>query len=225
MERKFTFSSGEYYHIYNRGVDKRTIFESAEEYRRFLMLLYLCNSNNHVDINELLLEGRSFLDVLGVDTGNDITALGAHVLMPNHFHLLIKETMEGGLSKFIGKVSTGYSMYFNKKHDRSGSLFQGRFQAKHIQNDEYLKYMFAYTHLNPVKLIEPNWKETGIKNKLVAQKFLNNYSYSSYFDYVGIQRLEQKILNKKAFPNYFNKAKDFNSFIFDWLSYRDNENP
>ena len=222
MERKFTFSVGEYYHVYNRGVDKRTIFESTDEYRRFLTLLYLCNSTQSVNISELE-KRRSLYEMCGTDTGDDITALGAHVSMPNHFHLLAKETVEGGLSKFIGKVSTGYSMYFNKKHNRSGSLFQGRFQAKHIQNDEYLKYIFAYTHLNPIKLIEPNWKESGIKNKLVAQDFLSRYSYSSYFDYIGIQRLEQKILNKKAFPNYFNKVKDFNDFILDWLSYRDDK--
>ncbi|MDP3764232.1 MAG: transposase [bacterium] len=221
MQRKFTFSVGEYYHIYNRGVDKRTIFESTGEYRRFLMLLYLCNNNDRVDINELLLEGRSFPDIFDVNTGDDITALGAHVLMPNHFHLLARETVEGGLSKFMGKVSTGYSMYFNKRHDRSGSLFQGRFQAKHIERDEYLKYIFAYTHLNSIKLIEPNWKETGIKNKLAAQNFLNGYNYSSYLDYVGVQRLEQKIINKKAFPDYFDGVKDFDDFILDWLSYKD----
>lgn len=224
MERKFVFSVGEYYHVYNRGVDKRIIFESMGEYKRFLMLLYLCNSNNHVDINKLLLEGRSFLDILSLDTGEGITALGAYVLMPNHFHLLARETMNGGLSKFMGKVSTGYSMYFNKKHNRSGSLFQGRFQAKHVKKDEYLRYIFAYIHLNPVKLLEPNWKENGIKNKLVAQKFLDSYSYSSYFDHTGIRRLEQKILDKKAFPNYFNEAKDFDDFISDWLSYRKSEN-
>ncbi|MBI4118697.1 MAG: transposase [Parcubacteria group bacterium] len=224
MERGFDFSLDEYYHIYNRGVDKRFIFGSDMDYRRFLMLLYLCNSNNPVDIAEHIQEGRSFRDILSIDTGDLITALGAYVLMPNHFHLLVKETEVGGVSKFMGKVSTGYSMYFNKKYERDGSLFQSRFQAKHISKDEYLKYVFAYIHLNPIKLIESNWKEIGIKNSFAAQKFLSDYSYSSYFDYIGIERLERKILNTEVFPDYFGSKRIFKDFVFDWLSYKNNEN-
>lgn len=222
MERGFTFSVGEYYHIYSRGVDKRTIFESDDDYRRFLILLYLCNSTNPVDINELFLEGRSFLEIWSIDTGKDIVALGAYVLMPNHFHILVKEVIEDGVSRFMRKILTGYSMYFNKKYDRSGSLFQGRFQARHIKTDEYLKYIFAYIHLNPVKLLEPNWKETGIKEKSAAQRFLSSYKYSSYLDYIGVQRQERKILNIKDFPDYFDKENPFDDFIFYWLSYKDN---
>ena len=91
--------------------------------------------------------------------------------MPNHFHILVKEKIENGISKFMGKLTTGYSMYFNKRYDRTGSLFQGVFKSVHADSDEYLKYLFAYIHLNPIKLINPEWKENGIKDKNRANAF------------------------------------------------------
>src|SRR3989338_5483185 len=101
--------------------------------------------------------------------------------MPNHFHLLLKEIEMGGISQFMGKLSTAYSMYFNKKYERTGSLFEGRFKSSRIANDNYLHYLFAYIHLNPIKLIEPMWKEKGINDFARAKEFLGRYNYSSYF--------------------------------------------
>ncbi len=219
MQRQFSFSVGEYYHLYNRGIDKRDIFNDTSDYNRFLLLLYLCNSGDRVDICNLFKEGQSFYKILGIDRGDDIVSIGVYVLMPNHFHILVKEISEGGISKFMGKLLTGYSMYFNKKYHRNGSLFGARFKATHANLDEYLKYLFSYIHLNPIKLIDSNWKENGISNKGSAERYLANYKYSSYLDYLGTQRLENKLLNINHFPKYFNSSKDFNMFIQDWLSF------
>jgi len=221
MRRSFIFSEGEYYHLYNRGVDKRNIFEDDHDYNRFILLLYLCNSNNPVDIGNLFTEGRSFSDVLCLNKGRNIVAIGSYVLMPNHFHILIKEITDGGVSKFMGKLLTGYSMYFNGKHGRSGSLFEGRFRATHVDKNEYLKYLFTYIHLNPVKLIEPNWKEVGVINKETVRKHLNSYKYSSYLDYINESRLEHKVLDKNSFPDYFSFGCGFTDFVEDWLAYKD----
>jgi len=141
--------------------------------------------------------------------------------MANHFHLLITQFEDNNISNFIQKLSTSYSMYFNKKYKRTGSLFEGKFKAQHIGIDRYLKYMFSYVHLNPVKLIQKDWKEKGIKNKKEVLEHLNEYHYSSYLDYVGIQRIQNKILNIKSFPKYFSDKKSFLDEIFEWLNYKE----
>lgn len=216
MERKFTFAVGEYYHIYNRGVDKRNIFTTSDDYIRFHKMLHVANGTKPVSYK--LIRG---LPLDKIDKGENFVAIGAYCVMPNHFHILAKEIVEGGMSTFMAKLSTGYSMYFNKKYDRTGSLFQGTFKATHVDNDEYLKYLFAYIHLNPVKLIESTWKETGIQDKKKAAKYLADYKHSSYADYMGQDREEKLILTKKEFPEYFTDSKDFSEYISDWLNYAD----
>ncbi|MDO8520863.1 MAG: transposase [bacterium] len=218
MFRKIIFSIGEYYHVYNRGVDKRNIFLTNNDRERFLRLLYLSNGKNPYVFR--LVEGLPLHDI---DVGEKIVAIGAYVLMPNHFHILVKEITEGGLSIFMEKFTTGYSMYFNKKNKRVGTLFQGRFKAEHVDRDEYLKYLFAYIHLNPVKLLEPKWKEEGIRESKKAQQYLRNFRYSSYQDYVGIDREEQLILSTKDFPEYFEKTADFKEYLMDWLEFSADE--
>ena len=219
MQRKSKFSIGEDYHIYNRGTDKRAIFTEPHNFQRFMALLYACNSTESVNISDYFKKGRTFLEVFDVDRPDTLVEIGAYCLMPNHFHLLVREKSEGGISKFMKKLSTGYSMYFNKKNERVGSLFETKFKAKHVDTDEYLKYLFAYIHLNPVKLIDAEWKENGISNRIVAKEHLAKYTYSSYLEYLGSLRKEWKILNRTAFPEYFTDPHDFEGFIEDWVNY------
>jgi putative transposase len=217
MERKFKFSEGEYYHIYSRGVEKREIFLDNNDKERFLRLLFLANSKKPVRFTDF--KNLSYSEI---DRGELRTAIGAFCLMPNHFHLLVRETKEGGISAFMGKLLTAYSMYFNKKNERTGSLFEGAFRAEHVDGDNYLKYLFAYIHLNPVKLIEPDWKESGIQDKEAALKYLGKYHYSSYNEYIGVGCEEGKIISREIFPEYFAEPKDFNEFVNDWLEYKEN---
>ena len=214
MERKIKFAPEEYFHIYNRGTDKRTIFENKNDYERFLESLYLFNS---VEKGVLRLVPKK--DRFTYDREETIVDIGAYCLMPNHFHLLIRAKVDGGVSSFMGKLQTAYSMYFNKRYGRSGSLFQGPFKAEHVKRDEYLKYLFSYIHLNPIKIIDFRWKEKGINDVFQSEKFLKSYKNSSYLDYITKDRVEAKLLNKKAFPEYFNTKKDFKNFINFWLSF------
>lgn len=213
--RNVTFSIDEYYHIYNRGTDKRTIFLDDEDKERFMKLLFVANGSQPFVFRDFP-KGLSYLEI---DRGEAIVAIGAYCLMPNHFHLLIKETTEGGISRFISRVLTSYSSYFNKKYKRTGTLFEGAFKARHTDTDEYLKYLFAYIHLNPVKIIDPEWKKNGIVDRDGAKRYLTNYAYSSYPEYMGISRKEWKILNRESFPGYFSEQQEFEEFVNDWLSF------
>jgi putative transposase len=141
--------------------------------------------------------------------------------MPNHFHLLIKENKENGIAIFMQKLLTSYSMYFNFKYHRKGSLFEGPFKAKHLDYDQCLKYQFTYIHLNPIGIIESGWKEKNISNKKKGKLFLNNYKYSSYLDYCGPERPEGNILNKGAFPEYFETDVDFQEMITEWMNFKE----
>jgi putative transposase len=135
----------------------------------------------------------------------------------------VKEITEGGITQFMEKLGTAYSMYFNKRGKRTGFLFEGNFKAEHVDRDEYLKYLYAYIHLNPVKLIEPEWKEEGIHDLAKAKKYLEGYRYSSYEDYAMEKREESAILSPKEFPEYFEEVGEFKDFVDEWLLYKKEE--
>jgi len=211
---------GEIYHIYNRGVDKRIIFLDEHDHRRFMALLYLCNSANPVDMRALLSKGLPFADIFSVDKGEEIVHIGAYCLMPNHFHILVRERVPGGATRFMEKLSTAYSMYFNRRYERTGRLFEGPFKSRHIDTEPYLNWVFSYIHLNPVKLIDSNWKESGISDPEKACGFMKNYMYSSYYDYFVEDRPESAILSKDSFPEHFARMNDFGELVQE---FRNNE--
>jgi putative transposase len=212
-----------FYHVYNRGTDHRIIFQDEQDYKRFIIMLYLCNSTSSINLRDYFDEGKTLVDMFEVQQGERIVDIGGYCLMPNHFHLILHERMERGISLFMQKISTGYTMYFNKINKRTGGLFQGKFQAKHADTDEYLKYLFAYVHLNPVKLIDLKWKDKGISDLQKAKEYLETYRYSSYHDFLGKKRTERKILNTNVFPKYFTTERDFEEYIHDWLHYDEKE--
>ncbi len=212
MERKTVFSVDEYYHIYDRGVDKRIIFIDDYDRDRFVKLLFVSNGTRSFVYRDI--QNRPLSEI---DTGPRLVVIGAYCLMPNHFHFLVREIVDGGISKFMGKLLTSYSSYFNKRHGRTGRLFEGTFKAEHVFYDGYLKYLFSYIHLNPIKLIQKDWKEKGIRNKSAAVKYLNNYQYSSYIEYSTGSVDGSLILSKNAFPEYFTDIADMETEVVEWL--------
>jgi putative transposase len=221
MNRKIRFAPGEYYHLYNRGTEKRTVFLDQTDYRRFLNLLFLCNGELGINMRELLKQAREFEELFEVDREKPLVAIGAYCLMPNHFHILVKELEEGGTSKFMQKLTTAYTMYFNTRRHRVGSLFQGTFKAEQVGKDQYLKYLYSYVHLNPVKLFDRGWKSRKLRSVHNAEMFIAEYSYSSYRDYakIGLPRPTKKILTPKEFPAYFRSATDFKNMHREWLNF------
>lgn len=221
MERKISFVEGEYYHIYNRGVDKRTIFLNKNDYKRFILLLHVLNTNENLKVRDLL-RVNSFDELLAIKNKTPLVAVGAYCLMPNHFHLLLTPLVKGGISKFMLKLQTSYSMYFNIKNERSGALFQGAFKSQHLDNDEYLKYIYSYIHLNPAKLKDKNWIESGPKDRAQLKEFVLSYEHSSIGEYT---RNEFLIINTDPFPDYkklYKSEKEyFESMIDDWINYKE----
>ena len=216
--RKINLVQGEYYHIYNRGNSKQKIFHDKEDYLRFISLLYISNTSENFNLYDLARDPN--FDIYDLERKNLLVNIGAYCLMPNHFHILITQIEENGISKFMQKLGTAYSMYYNKKYERTGGLFEGKFKSQHLDTDRYLKYIFSYIHLNPIKLIQKDWKEKGIKNIKEAIDYLNKYTYSSCLDFLGEKRVQNKILNTESFPKYFPNKASFIEEILEWLTLR-----
>ncbi len=215
MQRYIDFAPGEYYHVYNRGVDKRLIYLDESDRERMIKLLYVSNSTKPFVFRNIQQKPLHDID------REPLVAIGAYCLMPNHFHILVKELADGGVTSFMEKLSTAYSMYFNVRNQRKGFLFESNFKATHVNDDEYLKYLYAYIHLNPVKLIDKDWKEHGIQDMKATRRYLDSYRHSSYLDYTGVEREEGAILTPQEFPDYFAEAGEFDTYVQDWLAYRE----
>jgi len=186
--RRTPFAPNEWYHCFTRGVDKRTVFEDEADFNRFTELLYLANSSETIDRGRI--QHLAHANIFSVPRGDTFVSIGAYCLMGNHPHLLIRENKEGGISKFMHKVFTGYTMYFNIKRKRVGNLFVTPFRSKHINDDTYLKRVTQYIHLNPAEVFESGWKGGGAKNLRSLEKKLLEYPYSSMQDYFGTEKLK-----------------------------------
>jgi putative transposase len=216
--RTINLVPNEYYHIYNRGNSRQKIFLSTNDYDRFTKLLFLSNSVHSFNIRDLGAQ-----NIFEVDRERQLVNILSYCLMPNHFHILLTPLEEGGVSRFMLKLGTSYSMYFNKKNTRSGALFEGPFKSEFVHDDTYFKYLFAYIHLNPVKLIDKDWKIHGLKDKAASMTYLHSYKYSSLPDYLaesGSERDRCVIIDRDLYGELFHRKEVVLDELGDWLSYR-----
>ena len=197
MPRKNTVRQdveGGFYHIYNRGVNKGEIFKDKKDYLVFLRFLkeYLLPPS-HKDLKVL----QGFNPRRRPINCHDLVELLAFCLIPNHFHLFVRQLKSGGVSEFMRVLATNYSMYFNYRHKRVGPLFQGNYKSVLIQNEPYFVYITKYIHMNPA----------GIITKVKPSQELKEYSYSSYPNYLGMAKADW--LNTKIILEIFQKnSKD-----------------
>jgi len=202
------FAPSEWYHCYSRGIDKRIVFENVSDYQRFISLLYLTNTTTTLHRSNL--KNLKYDELFTVPRNEPLVDIGAYALMPNHFHLLLYEKRGGGISTFMQKLGTAYTMYFNIKRERSGGLFTKPFRARHISDDNYFQYVIDYIHLNPLELFGSGLKKytpmsrRRLENKLVTK--LKAYPFSSLPDFNGILRPNKTILGKEVFEIYQNKT-------------------
>lgn len=191
------------YHVYNRGVEKRDIFLDRDDYLTFLHLLKTALMPPEIPqftekASQRLLQGSTLkwtVERLRKNFYGKID-LFCYNLMPNHYHFLLKQIQKTSITEFIHSISTTYCMYFNKKHQRVGSLFQGIFKAVDVAEDNYLIWLSRYIHRN--------------------HDDFQNYPYSSYADYLG--KRNTPWLNKKFILDYFeshlkSQEKNYQTFV------------
>lgn len=224
--RKIKFVKDHIYHIFNRGVEKRDIFLIDADRWRFLQGLFLFNdqdnSANLLWQLEREKKGRMNFTILKEFIANNrnnrkpLVRIMADCLMPNHFHLLVQEIEDNGISRFMHKFGVGYAKYFNKKYDRVGSLFQGRFKAVPVEKELHLQYLVAYINaVNPGQLIEPELKEKGIKDVDVLMRFAREYPWSTHQEYLGTR--ESVIIEKGIVGEFFSSPAKYEAFVRDIL--------
>ena len=180
--------TGECYHVYNRGVEKRTVFTSVADYERFMFSVFACNAPKPFRFRQRGDRGLQSVRQLLADVPGQLVDLICFCLMPNHFHLLLRQRCDNGIALYLQKLLTAYTMYFNKRYDHSGVLFQGTYQRRHVDRDEYLLPVSRYIHLNPLDLSQPGWQERGITDPAAVHQVLLDYPWSSYGEYAGRPR-------------------------------------
>ncbi len=177
--RREIFADGERYHVYNRGTAKCIIFHDDEDRYKFLWNLHKFQCDK---------------------SGRPIVAVSSYCLMTNHYHLSLLQMSENGVSTYINRVCMSYSLYFNKKYNRSGCLLSGRFKVKHIDNDAYFLHLTRYIHRNAVDIVGSNP--------------LESYPWSSYPTYLG--RVESPIVTDKLAMNILEDSKKYKKFMDAW---------
>lgn len=200
--RTTPLATGEFYHIYNRGIEKRTTFTQRRDYQRFLKtIFYYQFIGPRPSFSKFSKPQITFQKPLSNERLIDVIC---YCLMPNHLHFLIRQLKENGISKFMGQISNSYTKYFNTKYNRVGPLLQGAFKAVRIETDEQLIHVSRYIHINP------------IVSGLV--KNLEDYPWSSYLEYIKLINSfcsTNEILRFFA-PNERAKYKEFTEAQVDY---------
>ena len=232
---KTPFVTGQIYHIYNRGVEKRTIFTNTQDYFRCVHDLFEFNDSKATTPSNLIFKMRypqkvtaeqlkSCLEVSlpNMPRRDCLVRILAFCLMPNHFHLLVQQRQDKGITRFMRKLGTGYTNYFNLKYGRVGSLFQGVFKAAVVEKDVHFNYLPWYIHTNPLSLFQPSWHKEGLQDIGAAIEFLENYRWSSLLDYWGIKNFpsviqSQPLLSLLGNPSSTKMKKDFHDWLSDFI--------
>ena len=204
------------YHVLNRGVEGRRLFLDSSDYVRFVHNLYEFNDKRPA----VQSTRRSSVDV-GFTKSNirkRVVDIHGWCLMQNHYHLLLSEREEGGLTLFLRKLNVGYANYFNERYRRDGTLFQGRTKKVPIRQDRHFLYILHYLHLNPLDYLEnaKEWRERskgGIKNVREAFEYLNDYRWSSYLDYTGTKNFPSLITTSLFKPDIGNYSEQIKSYL------------
>jgi len=194
-----TYVEGGIYHIYNRGVEKRIIFQDEQDYKVFLSYLKEYLSVTVIRIKNFTLQGSTFKGMARQPKNyKSWVELLAYCLMPNHFHLMLKQIDSLSMKSFMKSISTRYSMYFNKKYKRVGPLFQGIYKAVLVMDESHLLHLTRYIHLNP------------------AEDFLNLIdAYSSYADYLHLRKtkwVNTELILSRFDNNVGLEFKKYNSY-------------
>ncbi len=207
------------YHLINRGVDRRDIFMDDTDRHRFVYGLWSFNNVAPIANTYTFSRTATFGPTRSKsEERKPLVDIHAWCVMNNHYHLLVSAREEKGITRFITKLNVGYAKYFNERHARTGTLFQGRTRKVLIDRDAHFLYILHYIHLNPLDYLEgaKTWRERdkkAVQNTQVVLEYLNGYRWSSYLDYIGNQNFPSLISNTLRDP-----ADDYQRSIGDHLS-------
>ncbi|MEK7503547.1 MAG: transposase [Patescibacteria group bacterium] len=220
------FVTGELYHIFNRGVEKREIFLQTSDFFRFISCLYELNEKGLIKMRDRIEERQKrkrekHTGATRVSRGEALVEVVVFCLMPNHYHLILRQLIDGGISLFVKKLANSYVGYFNEKYSRKGmgSLFQGRFKAVHIKNDKQFFNLICYIFTNPVEIIEKDWKETGSKNPKKAIQFLKSYRWSNFLDCIGVSNFPS-VTKRDFVTDFFGGPSKIEESVEGWILYK-----
>ncbi len=199
--RKTSLTVGEHYHLYNRGVDKRIIFVDEADIQRFFKSMVEFNVVN--PIGSLYLNSLSQMRGETPHLVQKLVNIIAYCLNPNHFHLILEQLVDGGISEYMKRLGGGYTGFFNQKYERSGSLFQGVFKSVHIDSNEYLLHASAYVNLN-----DRVHRFTEVAPKLVG-------SLSSWGEYTD--KKVKGICGKEIILGQFGNVEEYKEFALSSL--------
>lgn len=197
--RIIPFVNGEYYHIYNRGLEKQNIFTNSRDHSQFIKTLFYYQIQNPKPKFSLYRQSKTY----PIDPSKKIVDVICYCLMPNHFHLLIKQLQEGGISEFMRRFIHSYTSYRNVKHKRQGPVFQGVFKAVMMETDEQLIHVSRYIHLNPLVSL--------------LVKDLNLFAWSSYKSYIGLD--DNPAIAKQEMLGFFKDPQEYKKFVLDQADY------
>ena len=196
----------EFYHVLNRGVEKRNIFMDDRDRARFIHDLYEFNSTERADPNFGRTSTSKMMDIgcpsFDERYGDPLVMVHFFCLMPNHYHLMISPLVEHGIPLFMKKLNMGYAKYFNERYQRSGSLFQGKYKSVHLTEDSHFLYLPYYIHLNPLDMHTPSWRDGVLKDPTKALAYLNAYRWSSHLDYLGTKNFPS-VTDRSFFAKQF----------------------
>lgn len=215
--RSMPLVTGEYYHVFNRGVNHVEIFHDFKDFLRFYQSLYLFNDANYRHEGgdpvqrEVLLAAH---EVLSEDREPFVKII-AFCLMSNHFHLFLQQLRDDGISDFMFMISKGYAQYHNLRHSRSGPLFEGRFKATLVDHESYFQHVPRYIHLNVLDGTNLNWREGQVTDwSLAAEKF-RAYPWSSHSVYLH-QPQELPVVDTETVHQLFPNPIEYESFLRGW---------
>ncbi|MEK7581894.1 MAG: transposase [Patescibacteria group bacterium] len=211
-----------YVHVCNRGVRKMPIYRQKSDLWRMVFNLFYLNSVYVSEnwVRELEKEDKDaishFVWLPKWGEREQLVKIIAYTIVPNHFHLLLKEVVEGGISRFMHKHSMGYAKYINTKYKESGSLFQGRFKSKTINSDEYFRYVAVYIMVKNTMELYPNGGIAGaVKNFEHAWEWAVEYPFSSLAEYAGKRHFP--IVEKDLLGELFQNPREFKAFAKDCI--------
>jgi putative transposase len=232
--RKEGFENNGIYHAILRALDDNLIFKDTSDYYRGIFSIYEFNNANPVTIqarrkarvtfkNSLRKADRNPTSIrLVEDEKRDkFVDVLAFCFMPNHIHLLLKQLTDVGITKFMQKVGGGYARYFNNKYERKGHVFQDAFKSVHVESDGQFMVVVPYIFTNPIALIEPGWKENGIRNHTVKEtiNFLEEYKWSSYKDCIGIKNFDS-VTQRDFLMEMMGGATGCKNAVENWISHK-----